>query len=405
MTPTTRYTAVLTITAGVLAPELYGAGFRLPDQDAFASARGEAFVATADNPSAVYYNPAGLSQLKGWHTRVGSYNIYLAPKFESAAGGNFGNSHKWHAVPQVFTAYGPEKLPLTFGLGVYSPYGLGIKWPHDTGFRSLALESKLAYMTVNPVVSWQVLPTLSIGGGPTINYSRTDLRIGVLPVPLGDELRFKGDDYDVGFNLGARWQPHEKLALGISYRSKTTMDYKGHTSLNMGPFPGSYDRMEASSSFPIPQNFVVGLSYRPTKNWNLEFNADFTQWSRMRQVTIDQAVPLPAIPMNWESSWYYEFGVTRYLSKGWSVSAGYIFNESCMPDAFFNPLVADIDKHFGTVGVGWQGKRVGLDVAYQFGYGPERTVSGSAMSAAGQNADGRYEFISHAFSVSMSWRF
>ena len=36
-------------------------GLRLSDQDAFATARGEAFVATADNPSAIYYNPAGIT--------------------------------------------------------------------------------------------------------------------------------------------------------------------------------------------------------------------------------------------------------------------------------------------------------------------------------------------------------
>jgi hypothetical protein len=48
-------------------------GFRLPDQDAFATARGEAFVATADNASAIYYNPAGISELKGWNFRAGIY--------------------------------------------------------------------------------------------------------------------------------------------------------------------------------------------------------------------------------------------------------------------------------------------------------------------------------------------
>jgi long-chain fatty acid transport protein len=42
-------------------------GFRLPDQDAFATARGEAFAATADNASAIYYNPAGITQLEGWN--------------------------------------------------------------------------------------------------------------------------------------------------------------------------------------------------------------------------------------------------------------------------------------------------------------------------------------------------
>src|SRR6267154_1848014 len=52
-------------------------GFGLPDQDAFATARGEAFVATADNPSAIYYNPAGITQLRGNNFRAGVYGVYL----------------------------------------------------------------------------------------------------------------------------------------------------------------------------------------------------------------------------------------------------------------------------------------------------------------------------------------
>ena len=56
-------------------------GFRLVDQDAFATARGGAFVATADNASAVYYNPAGLTQLEGVNFRGGVYGIYLDPTY------------------------------------------------------------------------------------------------------------------------------------------------------------------------------------------------------------------------------------------------------------------------------------------------------------------------------------
>ena len=61
-------------------------GFDLPDQDAFAVARGMAFVATADNPSAIYYNPAGLTQLQGHNVRLGVYGISLEPSYESPDG-------------------------------------------------------------------------------------------------------------------------------------------------------------------------------------------------------------------------------------------------------------------------------------------------------------------------------
>src|ERR1051326_4165984 len=52
-------------------------GIRIVDQDAFATARSEAFTATADNPSAIYYNPAGITQLEGLNVRVGTYAIGL----------------------------------------------------------------------------------------------------------------------------------------------------------------------------------------------------------------------------------------------------------------------------------------------------------------------------------------
>src|ERR1017187_10422746 len=50
-------------------------GFRLPNQDPDAIARGNAFVATADNPSAIYYNPAGITQLEGQNIRAGMYLV------------------------------------------------------------------------------------------------------------------------------------------------------------------------------------------------------------------------------------------------------------------------------------------------------------------------------------------
>src|SRR5215831_20999924 len=59
-------------------------GFRIDSQDAFASARGEAFAATADNASAIYYNPAGIAQLRDNNIRAGAYNIWFQSSYESA---------------------------------------------------------------------------------------------------------------------------------------------------------------------------------------------------------------------------------------------------------------------------------------------------------------------------------
>ena len=398
-------------------------GFDLPDQDAFAVARGMAVVATADNPSAIYYNPAGISQLRGHNVRGGVYGLHLSTNYESPTGSSSDNDAPWHAVPQFFYTYGPEKLPLTFGLGVYSPFGLSMEWPHDTGFRTLATEGSLSYMTINPVVSWQVLPSLSVGAGVSANYSKVDLRQGLVwPAQDFDQFRFEGDGWDVGYSVGIRWKACEKISLGVNFRSTTTVDLEGSTRFHNdvglplptgGAIPAFPEQeVDAAARFPFPLKVMAGISYRPTEAWNIEFNADFTDWSRLRTVSVEQATPFPPLlpqnvplVLNWESSWYFEWGVTRYLGNGWHVSGGYIFNQNSVPDDNYNPLVADLDRHFFSLGTGRKWDRLNFDVAYQFGYGPNRTVSGSAPSATGQTADGEYEFVSHALMLSVGFHF
>jgi long-chain fatty acid transport protein len=412
-----RLTTILLL--NVSGTTLFADGFRLPDQDAFATARGEAFVATADNASAVYYNPAGLSQLEGWNFRAGIYGIYLPMSYESPNGRTYDNKKPLQAAPQIFGAYKPEGSPFTFGLGIYAPFGLGLKWPQDSGFRTVGTESQLTYLSFNPVVAWQISPKLSVAAGMTVNYASADLRSGLVwPDQHNDEFRFKGDGWDVGYNLGVLWRVHEKVSLGVSFRSSTSFDLDGHTAyynnVAFGPVPAfPKQRVNASARVPFPLNAVFGISYRPTTNWNFEFNADYTDWSPMDTVTIKQGTgfgsllpkDIPGV-LNWQPAWYYKFGGTRYLEKGWQVSAGYIYSENAVPDSHYTPLVADAARHWLSLGTGHKGRRFDFDIAYQFGFGDgTRTVSGSAPSATGQTADGRYNYISHAVLATVGFHF
>ncbi len=418
-TQKTLFMTWLLVLAGVCPPALQATGFRLPDQDAFATARGEAFVATADNPSAIYYNPAGITQLKGHQVRGGTYGLYLHPTFTSpGTGKHYQNEKDLHGVPQLFYTYGPDDFPLSFGLGVYSPYGLSTRWPHDSGFRTVSTEASLRYFTINPVVAWQVCPSLSLAAGVTANYAEMDLRQGLFwPTQPWDGFKFKGDGWDVGYNLGLLWKLHEKVVIGAAFRSTTTVKLEGNTeSFYDVPIPGLglptwRERIPARANFPFPWDVAFGISYRPTPQWNFEFNADYTGWDRLGTVAVRQhraPLVLPqeiAVPLQWKASWYYEFGVTRYLNDRWSVSAGYIFNENSVPDAHYLPVVADLDRHFFSVGTGFHGERLAVDLAYQFGYGPSRTVRGSALSPIGQSADGKYKFLSHAVFLTLGWQF
>ena len=210
------------------------------------------------------------------------------------------------------------------------------------------------------------------------------------------------------------WQPVEVISLGVSFRSSSTVSLKGHTQFARPPQIHPTQE-EAQTDFSFPLNAVFGISYRPTPKWNLEFDANYTDWSSFGTIDIQQAAttyPLQkdiSLTLDWQPSWMFSFGATRYFEHGWHVSAGYAYNENSVPDANYTPLAEDLDRHFFGVGAGVKGRRFDLDLTYQFGYGPPRTVTGSTPSTAGritgQTADGTYDFISHAILVSVGMHF
>lgn len=404
----TRKPTLFVLIASAVPLVALGLGIRLPDQDPFATARGEAFAATADRPSAVYYNPAGLTQLEGHQVQAGVYGIALNSDYRGA-GVSLDTRDELNFAPQVYYAYAPREFPLAFGLGFYSPYGLSLEWPDAAPFRTVAREGQITYLTVHPVVAWRVTDTLSIAAGPTFNYSEARLEQGVV-VP-GDNFRLKGDDTAVGFTAGVLWRPHPQHAFGVSYRSATTLDYRGRSSIRgvpMGIFPFDLNfRSRARAEVDFPQNVVVGWSFRPTPDWNLEVNVDWTDWDSLDTVTVVQPgspTGNGAIAFNWQSSFFYEFGLTRYFGEAWRVSGGYIFSENSVPERFFSPVVPDSDRHIFSLGIGRGHGAVSWDVTYQFAWGPDRTINNPA-AAPNAAANGRYEFTSHAVAAAVLVRF
>lgn len=378
---------------------LHAGAFRLPNQDPEAIARGDAVVATADNPSAIYYNPAGITQLEGQNVRLGLYVISPGEKYTSPSGVTAKANSDLEAVPQVYYVNTFTNMPVSVGLGMYCPYGLALDWGNNTPFSTVAEKGSLLYLSFNPVIAWKIHRTLSIAIGPTINYSQATFKraIGLIP---GDQFSFDGDGVDYGFNAGILWQPHPMWSFGVNYRSATEINYEGTSSTSPSPpLPAS---TSTSGSVKFPQFVVGGVSFRPTTNWNFEFDLDWADWGSLKQITFQNTgfgnVPLT---LDYRSSFMYEFGATRQLGKGYFVSVGYIYNENSSPDANFNPLIPDSNLQLGSVGFGRHGKRWDWAIAYHFGYNGGRTVQNDSNAAA----DGTYKTFNNAFDIAATFKF
>jgi long-chain fatty acid transport protein len=387
-------------------PHLEALGVRNPSQDAAAIARGNAFVATADNPSAIYYNPAGITQLPGHQVRFGVLNyLGLVSEYEAPDGRQARTRYRIEPVPQLYYTFTQEGSPVSFGLGIYAPFGLGLEWPDDTGFRTISIEGRLLHATINPTFAWQVHPTLSIAVGPTISHSVIELRNGI-GFSATDEFRFKGDDTAHGYHAGVLWKPHRQWAFGANYSSATTLKYQGHSE----QYP--YARPVGTAvEIEFPQNVSFGMSWRPTRSWNFEVGADWTDWTSVDTLTFHGAVnPVSlqtiALPLNWQTSWFYHAGVTHEFPSGVFVSAGYFFSQNSTSEHNFTPTVPDTDLHVGSIGGGYRTKNWQWAVAVQLITGPRRLVDESqSTSLVGESANGRYKFCVPTLSFSLGYRF
>lgn len=391
-----KNTLSLLLPWALLPGSVYAAGYYLPNQDAFATGKGNAFVATADSAAAVFYNPAGLTQLTKTEAEVGVYSILLGNHASNATGSYHAESEV-QSIPQIYFAT-PINDRFVFGFGVNSPFGLGTRWGNDTSFRTVVNNVKLMELSATPAIAWKVSDQFSLGASLSANYQDLSLGQGVGFGP-GDYLRFKGNGTSVSGSLSARWQPSEQHAFGLVYASGSRVDLKGNLDSNYAAYNASADM-----KFMLPQRIAAGYSYRPAPGWNVEANIEWLDWNQLNSLRLSSAAlgGYKDIPFNWKSGFIYELGVSHISPSGWVVAAGYDFNANVQPDADFNPGVADANRHWLNAGFGQRTENHSWFLAYQFGFS-NRTVDGAVGGSA--PANGKYESRDNALMFSWQQRF
>jgi len=385
------------------SPSAFALGFRNPDQDARATGQGEAFVAQADDASAIYYNPGGLTQVKGTQITSGAYLDFPNIHFHPSGGGDFHPYNEVFFLPHFYAAsdLGLEKW--RFGLGFNVPFGNKIDW--GNAFPTFVTRSDLAVYNIEPTVAYQFNEHFSLGAGLNIYYANTSLEKDLPTFPDGGgHFRFHGDGDTVGATAGLLWKITPQHSVGVVYRSPFSIGFGGSTSLggNGGPLVNGSNPADLRIQFP--QSVAGGYAFRPVSKLKLEVDVEWTDWNTLNTVTLHAppGSPFNNFPtvFNWEDSFYYEFGAQYTLSDHWTVRAGYIYSENTVPTSTFSPSEPDSNRHVFSIGLGYAHPRMNIDIVYQYSLSEDRTVSGSMNSP-----DGTWKSDGHAIMVTSTLKF
>ncbi len=404
---------------------LGGGGFRNEAVlDAEANGMANCFVAQADSPSAVHYNPAGLSQLEGSYVSVGSTALQPRNSHTSTTGNESQMQKQNFLIPNIYLANDFGLKNWKFGLGVTSPYGLSTDWADDSFSRFQATETSLEFYQINPTVAYKVDDKLSLGAGIDYVASYISKHKRILPALGGGDFHLKGDDDGWGYNIGALYKPSKKHSLGVSYRSKIELIYEGLASLNglnlaaqgLYSFAGSEYSTAIESKLILPRSLAAGYAFKPNEKWTFEVDLEWTDWSSIQEdfVTypnesnnnrlglLNSGNP---VAKDWHSSLAYGIGAEYKASNKLALRGGYVFYETPIPSANFETALPGSDRHGFTLGAGYKLREdLAINMAYFGVLLVDRDVTNDVASAS-SNLDGEYEGYINIFSVGFTYKY
>ena len=351
----------------------FAEGFGVYEWSAAGTAMGEAYMFGEEDPSVLAYNPAQITKLDGTYFSIGASLVNPDTKVlfnglkSSLLNSHWGNNNVWEneydpaVIPYMYYATKAGKNSW-WGVAMFSRFGNQIEyddlWPgrYDTIF------SGIKGFTVQPTYAFKIGDKLSAAVGLDINYVKLRMRknvplvdrSGAMPSYMGDAgTDLEGDTVNIGWLASLMYDFTPQTSLAVTYRSriKHTMD-DADIAFNLG---GVGLSTGASGTVTLPDSLSIGLGHKFNDRTRVEVNAIWTNWKTYNALNIyfDEPVLGQAGSMNpkdWDSSWRYGIGIEHKLSKQWSILAGYVFDESPIPDSTMDFTVPTGDRHRGSLG-------------------------------------------------------
>jgi long-chain fatty acid transport protein len=364
---------VLAVAFSALSAPLWAGGWNNTLIGCRAIALGGAFCAVANDPSAIFYNPAGLVyQENRFNLALDGFYVWPTHEFTTASGNTIRSKFNT-SIPQFFLTYRWSDR-LTFGLGMYTPYaGGGVDWKErDLGY---PLKTTMGIMSLTPTLAYNLSPNLSLG--LNINYYRAYFTLETNMPGIGP-LKSEEEGSALSAGVGLLYRPLEAVTFGLSIRGPAKMKLLGKTKLTIDIYELS---LESDTSFNLPWDIEAGLAYRLSDRLLLSASAQYTLWSVLDKV--EKAVH--GIPFNGdlhldENMSFRDILILRVggeytLPMGLALRAGVGLDRFASPVETLNPTNIDVDKLTLLGGIGYRTGRMTIDFAYVYGIGEERQKS------------------------------
>jgi len=373
-------------------------GLNLNGVGSKAIAMGGAFIGQADDYSAVFWNPAGLSLMK--ETSVSLFGTDLIPSATYQFGGIEVKSENKMYLSGAAGFFKPISDKLVMGFLVYVPAGSGAKWNGEdlkilTKNTPLEWESQIAVVTISPAVSYKVSDILSVGATLNINYGMMKLKkpalypADSLTPMFAKQYSEDSTAWGFGATFGLLLKPNENLSIGLTVRTPSKINFKGSAENGLAPIllhASETSDIEREATWPLWVGF--GISLKATDKLTINADAQYTNWKKVDKITATYTDPVwqaalaekAALELNWQDKIQYRIGLEYKLSEKLALRAGYYYDPVVGPDETFSIILPQFTYNAVTAGFGYRTKKLSLDACLEYLMGKERTIGSNVYS-------------------------
>ena len=287
---------------------------------------------------------------------------------------------------------------LVAGISFYTPYGSAINWTPNWPGSMLSQQVSLKVYTVQPTISWRIIPNLSIGAGLMVAWGSVDLNKALISgqsfetatgMPLGHNaaasINLNGTSkVALGVNVGAMFDINQQWSLGANFRTKMGMKVSSGTAAvtyanenieqALDNKLGIINHSFFASEMPCPYVFSFGAAFRPNQRWTIAADVQLTGWKSYRQLNIEFPEPLQGfnqhITKDYSNALCYHLGAQFAVTNRFDVRAGLMVDTTPVNKKYYNPETPGMTKIEPTVGFSFRPiTNLSIDFAFMYVHG------------------------------------
>lgn len=298
-----------------------------------AQTMGGAFTAVADDASAIFYNPAGLVQIKDFGFLNDAAGVMPASTYTNYINGFSESNNKAAFGPSSFIAKRVNKA-IVLGMGLYAPFARVTSYPASLALMGFRVKSRTLQLSLAPVAAIALTKRLSFGLGPSFNYEYLSVSA------FG--LKQKADGYTVSGVFSLFYALTEKWKLGATYHTPTSVRTtgKGRGTFFMQPV---HDGLIAK--YRNPGYLDLGTSIQLSRQllFAAGFGAEFWQNTKIAQFIYENAALTNMVNFNSHDSYNAHVGIEYRFKEKHALRLGYAYLQHAIPPEGIFPGVLDFD--------------------------------------------------------------